>query len=123
MRDHLRHARDGDNNCSCDSEPERPIYSTKERTPRLLSEVLAFITNVKQIDNIPKKLLDFLFQPEYDTEEEEEEDPEGATKGKELLDAEEDSSQVTRKATDLEMNERRKKSVDHIKKNEERNHE
>jgi hypothetical protein len=116
MTDHLRHVEDGDNNCSCDPEPERPIYSTKERIPRLLSEVLASITKVEQIDNIPKWWLDYLFLPEYDTEGEEEEGPEGANKGKEPLDAEEDSSHVSRKATDLEMKERRKKVVDHIKK-------
>ncbi|KAH8749426.1 hypothetical protein BGZ57DRAFT_710906, partial [Hyaloscypha finlandica] len=47
---HFKHSQDGDTECSCCPEPERPTYLTKTRTPRLLSEVLASIAEVEQID-------------------------------------------------------------------------
>jgi hypothetical protein len=101
--DHVRHIQDGTERCSCGPEPERPTYSTKERAPRLLSEVLASIEEgVEQIDNLPKELLEFLAQPEYDTENEE--DSADLTKGKESVNANE--CQKVRKPTDLEMKRR-----------------
>ncbi|KAE9365414.1 hypothetical protein N431DRAFT_496510 [Stipitochalara longipes BDJ] len=109
--DHVRHIQDGNNECSCDPEPERPIYSTKERTPRLLSEVLASIEEVEQIDDIPKEWLEILAEPEYETENEE--SSADVAKDKESVD--DTDGQKPRKATDLEMKERRKELVDYIK--------
>jgi hypothetical protein len=109
---HFKHPQDGDTECSCCPEPERPTYSTKTRTPCLLSEILASIAEVEQLDGIPKDWQDFLSQLEYETDDEE--DPGGVTENKEPLNAE---AQVTdsRKATDLEVKGRRKELVDFIK--------
>jgi hypothetical protein len=110
--DHVRHIQDGTEECSCSPEPERPTYSTKERTPRLLSEVLATIEEgVEQIDNLPKEWLEFLVQPEYDTENEK--DFADIIKGNESVNTNE--CQKVRKPTDLEMKGRRKELADYIK--------
>lgn len=46
-----------DGRCSCEPVPERPQdadYFSAERTPRLLSEVLAFVARANQIDLLPE---------------------------------------------------------------------
>lgn len=46
--------------CNCGPTPEKPKesdYFAQERTPRLLTEVLAPLAKVKQIDRLPRKLL------------------------------------------------------------------
>jgi len=103
--DHLRHIQDREKECSYGPEPERPIYSAKERTPRLLSELLASIKSVEQIDDIPMEWVEFLAQPEYDEKNEED--------SKDVAEAQENMK--PRKATGLEMKERRKELVKHIR--------
>lgn len=47
-------------------EPKRVDYLPHDRTPRLLSEVLALICKVDQIDRIPQRMLDDLGTPPSD---------------------------------------------------------
>jgi hypothetical protein len=110
---HFKHTQDGDTECSCCPEPERPTYSTKTRTPRLLGEVLASIAEVEQIDGIPKDWQDFLSQLKYETNDEE--DPGGVIENKEPLKAMESQVADDKKAADLEIKGRRKELVDFIK--------
>jgi hypothetical protein len=116
-------------------EPEKPTFLSGERQPRLLSEALASIADVKQIDGVPKGWLEWLSRPVYETEDKEAEgvaedkednsqgvsknkegDSDGTSKDNEPLSAENIVTQTGRKATDLEMKERRKELVDFIKK-------
>jgi hypothetical protein len=55
---HQLRCRDGE--CSCDAKLERPQeadYFSLDRTPRLLSEVLASVAGVYQIDLLPESFL------------------------------------------------------------------
>jgi hypothetical protein len=50
----------GEVECTCGPKPEEPnksIYFAKDRTPRLLSEVLTSVAKVQQIDHLPEELL------------------------------------------------------------------
>jgi hypothetical protein len=117
MRQHIIHVREGETRCTCGPEPEKPTYSTKERTPRLLSEVLGSIVQVEQIDSIPRKWLEIIAAPADESDKlEDEEGEEGMRKGKEKekekgkepLEASKASIPSARKASQFEMQERRK---------------
>jgi hypothetical protein len=46
--------------CTCEPIPEKPAksdYFSAERTPRLLSEALASVAKMRQIDRLPKAFL------------------------------------------------------------------
>jgi hypothetical protein len=58
---HATHAKD---QCACGPEPAKPAYSSeKECKPRLLSEVLASIVKIPQIDGIPITWIEYLNGP------------------------------------------------------------
>jgi hypothetical protein len=70
---HQIHEGKGQLECNCEPVPEEPKksdYFPQDRTPRLLSEVLASIRKVDQIDNIPQSILDELAAPSSDEENE-----------------------------------------------------
>jgi hypothetical protein len=59
MNHQLSDCREGE--CTCEPIPEnleKSDYFSAERTPRLLSEVLASVAKVHQIDRLPKAFLD-----------------------------------------------------------------
>lgn len=66
---HQLHKIRGELECNCEPVPEEPKksdYFPQDRTPRLLSEVLASVCKVDQIDHIPQRLLDELAAPSSD---------------------------------------------------------
>ena len=62
LSEHLMHAEYAE--CTCGPEPAKPMYDLNaERKPRLLSEVLASVVKVDQIDSIPVQRLEYLKGP------------------------------------------------------------
>jgi hypothetical protein len=55
LRRHIFYKVVGEAECSCGPAPAKPVYSTKQREPRLLSDVLAAVSKVKQIDGLPRR--------------------------------------------------------------------
>jgi hypothetical protein len=126
---HATHAKD---QCACGPEPAKPAYSSeKERKPRLLSEVLASIVKIPQIDGIPITWIEYLNGPVDCTEADEDvpgsqsdtTDPKEHQKLEEpgaAANVQADEANSTRKPTDVELKERRQRLVEVIREEREK---
>lgn len=119
LRDHIFHTAVGEAGCSCGPAPEKPAYSTKQREPRLLSDVLAAVAKVKQIDGLPRRWLEFLSAPADESSEGEGSEGVSEDKGKQPLQPTEASTPTIKKASESEMKKRREELLGFLRKRKE----
>jgi hypothetical protein len=89
---HLVHGRSVEAGRLYGPEPEKSVYSTTHREPRLLSDVLAAVAKVKQIDGMPRRWLKILSASADETPEDGEGEGASENKGKGSLRAAERST-------------------------------